>query len=313
MARTLAGFRVVFAVLAFLAAVRIDHARARILTVGPGADFNLPSLAVAAAGSGDTIRIASGRYADCAIVRQDDLVIEASGPGVVLADRTCAGKALLVIDGNNVTVRGLTLQHARVPDRNGAGIRAEGGNLRVEATRFIDNENGILSGDNPHATVRVIGSTFIGNGTCEGGCAHAIYAGAVALLHVEHSRFLATHAGHNIKSRARWTEVIDCDIQDGPDGSSSYLVELPNGGSLTLENSVLEKGPHTSNAANAIMIGAEGVKRPAGELLVRGNRFINDQNRPTIFVHNLSDTPAVLTGNVLIGPVQALVGAGTVR
>jgi hypothetical protein len=75
----------------------------------------------------------------------------------------------------------------------------------------------------------------------------------------------------------------------------------------------LEKGPHSGNAANAIMIGAEGVKRPAGTVLVRGNRFVNDEGRPTVFVHNLSETPAVLEGNVLVGPVQALVGPGTVR
>ena len=285
----------------------------RTLDVGPGARFAQPSAAVAAAAPGDTIRIAPGRYSDCAVLRQDGMTIEGTGPGVVLAGKTCAGKGILVIDAANITVRGITLQGAHVPDRNGAGIRAEGGSVTVEAVRFLDNENGILTGDNPAATIRISDSDFIGNGSCEAGCAHGIYAGAVGLLRVERSRFLGTRSGHHIKSRAFRTEVTGCDIADGPDGTSSYLIEIPNGGALLVDANRLEKGPHSGNAANAIMIGAEGVKRPAGTVLIRGNRFVNDEGRPTVFVHNLSETPAVLEGNVLVGPVQALVGPGTVR
>jgi hypothetical protein len=285
----------------------------RTLDVGPGARFAQPSAAVAAAAPGDTIRIAPGRYTDCAVLRQDGMTIEGTGPGVVLAGKTCAGKGILVIDAANVTVRGITLQGAHVPDRNGAGIRAEGGSVTVEAVRFLDNENGILTGDNPAATIRISDSDFIGNGSCEAGCAHGIYAGAVGLLRVEHSRFLATQAGHHIKSRALRTEIIGCDIRDGPDGTASYLIELPDGGSLLVEDSVLEKGPHSQNPGNAIMIGAEGAKRPPGELVFRRNRFVNDQTRPTVFVHNLTDTPAVLEGNTLTGQVRPLVGAGSIR
>jgi hypothetical protein len=296
-----------------VAALAARQAEARTLEVGRGAAFSQPSAAARVAQSGDTIRIAPGRYVDCAVLPQNDLTIEGTGPNVVLAEKTCAGKALLVIDGTNVTVRNLTLQHARVPDHNGAGIRAEGGNLTVVATRFLDNENGILTGNNPAATLRVSGSTFIGNGSCEGGCAHGIYAGGIGLLRVETSHFLANRAGHDIKSRAFRTEVTDCDIADGPDGSSSYLIEAPNGGSVVIERNRLEKGLHSQNPGSAIVIGAEGVTRPTAELLFRGNHFVNDVGRPTVFVRNMTTAPAVLTGNVFAGPVQPLVGVGTVR
>jgi pectate lyase len=49
---------------------------------------------------------------DCAFLRKDNLTIEGAAPGAVLTDTTCAGKALLVVDGNNITVRNLTLQRA---------------------------------------------------------------------------------------------------------------------------------------------------------------------------------------------------------
>ena len=37
------------------------------------------------------------------------------------------------------------------------------------------------------------------------------------------------------------TEVINCDIEDGPAGTSSYLVEIPNGGTLILEGNKMQK------------------------------------------------------------------------
>ena len=46
-----------------------------------------------------------------------------------------------MIDGSDITIRNLTFQRARVPDKNGAGIRAEGGNLTIEHSRFLNNEN----------------------------------------------------------------------------------------------------------------------------------------------------------------------------
>jgi hypothetical protein len=120
---------------------------ARTLEVGQGHGSN--SRAKRWRLNGDTIEIYPGQYFDCAIVRQNDLTIAGKGSGVIMTDKTCAGKAILVTAGNNITIRDLTLQRARVPDQNGAGIRAEGGNLTIEDTRFLDNETGILSSNSP--------------------------------------------------------------------------------------------------------------------------------------------------------------------
>jgi hypothetical protein len=296
-----------------LCAIGSASASARVLEVGADKQFKKPSEAIAAAANGDTVRIGAGQYYDCAIVKQDNLTIEGTGPNTILTDTTCAGKALLVLDGNHITVRNLTLQRARVPDHNGAGIRAEGGDLTVENARFIDNEDGILSADNPAATIRITGSTFEGNGRCQGSCSHGIYIGRARLLRIDHSRFFNTHEGHNIKSRALRTEVLDCDIEDGPDGSSSYLIEAPNGGSLIVERNKMEKGKKSQNQGNTIMIGSEGVTQPTEEIGVRDNRFNNDQDRSTVFVTNRTATPAALSGNVFKGRVVPLEGDGTVH
>jgi hypothetical protein len=285
----------------------------KTLVVGPDQELKMPSAAAAVAQTGDTINIESGEYFDCAVWKADRLTIEGMSADVVITDKACQGKALFVVTGNDVTVRNLTLTRARVPDGNGAGIRAEGTNLRVEHSRFINNQNGILAGQAPKSTITVVDSEFAGNGTCEAACAHGIYVGQIALLHVERSKFTGTKAGHHIKSRALRTEVIASEIVDGEKGTASYLIEVPNGGSLIVNDSVLQKGPNASNHGAAIVIGAEGISQRTAELLISRNKFTNDQSYQTVFVRNMTATEAVLEKNSFNGQVIPLSGDGSVR
>src|SRR5262249_25899839 len=142
-----------------------------------------------------------------------------------------------------------------------AGIRLVKGSLTVDSVKFIDNQNGILGGE-PGATVTIRNSDFDKNGTCAGACAHGIYIGHVDLLRVENSHFSDTRQAHSIKSRALRTEVTGCTIVDGPDGTSSFLIEIPNGGALIVRDNTLEKGAKSENHTAAIAIGAEGVSHP---------------------------------------------------
>ena len=143
--------------------------------------------------------------------------------------------------------------------------------------------------------------------------AHGIYAGHAGLLRIERSRFLNQIVGHHIKSRAARTEVTGCDIADGPTGTSSFLIDIPNGGAVLIENNKLSKGPLASNKTVTIMIGAEGDTNATGAIVVRDNHFDNEQGRFTVFVRNLAAAPALLSGNVLTGSVKSLEGEGTVR
>ncbi len=288
-------------------------AAARTLSVGTALGYDKPSQAIAAAQNGDTIQIQPGQYYDCGVLVASNVTIEGVGPaaGVVLTDKTCQGKALLVIEGVNDTVRNLTLTRARVPDGNGAGIRAEGGSLTVDGVRFINNEDGILGAATPQSTILVENSVFERNGICLDACAHAIYVNKIALLRVVHSHFTDTRDGHDIKSRAARTEVLDNDIEDGPTGTSSYLIEAPNGGGLVVSGNTLEKGPHTSNHTAAIEIGAEGVDQATPEITIVDNTFTNDSGHRTALLYNVTATEAHLQGNHMSGPVDALKGDGT--
>jgi hypothetical protein len=290
-------------------------AAAKTLEVGPGKPLKMPSEAAALAADGDHIRIAPGEYYDCAVWRANKLVIEGTGKpaDTVITDTACNGKGLFLTDGQDITIRNLTLTRARVPDGNGAGIRMEANNLTVEHVRFIDNQNGILTNGNLRGTLTVRDSEFLRNGTCEHGCAHGIYANTLDLLHVERSKFFETHEAHHIKSRARRTEVIDCDLQDGPNGTASYQIEVPNGGAVVARGNTIEKGPRAGNHTGAIVIGLEGVTQPTPEIIVENNSFRVDGGYGSYLVYNQTATEAVLKGNRLSGSAKALSGDGTVQ
>jgi len=321
-------------------------AAAATLEVGPDKPLKQPSEAAAAAQDGDHILIAPGEYFDCAVWKANKLVIEGTGKpeDTVITDKTCNGKGLFLTDGEDITIRNLTLTRARVPDGNAAGIRMEANNLTVEHVHFINNQNGILTniGVKGSLTVRdseftrngacspacahgiyanigvkgsltVRDSEFTRNGACSPACAHGIYANDLDLLHVERSKFFETRQAHHIKSRARRTEVIDSDLQDGPNGSSSYQIEAPNGGSVVVRGCTIEKGPKSENHTGAIVIGMEGVTQPTREITVENNNFRVDGGYPSFLVVNQTATEAMLKGNKLSGSAQALHGDGEVH
>ena len=290
-------------------------AHARTILVGPGRDAATPAEAAAMAANGDRVVFDPGTHRGCAIWWASRLTIEASGPGATVTGPLCADRAFFVFLGNDVTVRGLTFAHARALGHNGAGILMEGGNLTVENSRFLDNENGILAGGPAGSVVTVRRSLFQGNGSCEGACAHGLYVGkAIARLEVTHCVFLDTRVGHHIKSKAVLTIVRDNRIEDGPTGTSSYLIDLPYGGDADISDNVLAKGALSANREAAISIGAEPEHlRVVGALRVQGNRFVSHLPGPVHFVRNGMAVPARLSGNALSGRVIPLEGPGTVE
>ena len=282
-------------------------AMGRELSVGSTRALKIPSQAATVAADGDIVRIDPGTYFDCAIWNASRLVIEATGPGVRIAGKSCAGKGIFITQGADIVIRGITFADASVAWHNGAGVRAAGRNLTVEHSRFLNNENGILAGGDPDSVLRITDSEFIGNGACIEACAHGVYAGApIALLEIERSLFRDTRIAHHIKSRARNTVIRDNRIEDGPDGTASYLIDIPNGGNVLIQGNVMQKGAHSANPAVAISIGVEGVKNPTSVLIIRDNAFHSDVPARTAFVRDSTLVPVSMTGNTIGGNVQLL-------
>src|SRR5512143_3234053 len=154
-----------------------DAAIGRRLLVGPGRTYATPSAAAAAAQSGVVVVISAGDYVgDVAAWSVSNLTICGNGGRVRLFanGRHEGGKGIWVISGGNVMVENIEFHDAKVPDQNGAGIRAEGNGLTIRNCGFFDNEDGILGPDSGDLTIE--NSEFARNGYGDGQ-SHNLYVG----------------------------------------------------------------------------------------------------------------------------------------
>jgi hypothetical protein len=191
-----------------------------------------------------------------------------------------------------------------VGDRNGAGIRHEGERLVVRDVYMHDGEQGVLAGDGDAVTVLIEDSTFERLG--QDGRAHGIYINHIAELVVRRSRFLRSqNEGHELKSRALRT-VIECSVLASLDGTDSRTIDLPNGGDVLIDRSVIQQGAASPNR-NVLAYGLEGASNPVQRLVITGSVLINDQDRGSFL--QLEGGPELsVRDNTFVGPGEVLVG-----
>jgi hypothetical protein len=287
-----------------------DRAPGKRLTVGPTGMFALPSQAAAAARAGDVIHIAVGDYrGDVATWTASDLTIcGIGGRARLFADGSHAqGKAIWVIAGDNVTVDNVEFHDAKVPDRNGAGIRTEGRGLTILNCGFFDNENGILGGKIGNV-IRIDRSEFARNGFGDGQ-SHNLYIGRADKLLVTASFFHGAKVGHNLKTRAAQTRIEGSYFMDGRDGTSSYLLDASNGGAVYLRGNLFHKGPKAESAI-VIAYGREGLGHAVNTLELVHNTIVMTRPGGTI-VHAVPGTQSLrLTANLLAGVAEPAVVRG---
>ena len=275
------------------------------LRVGPGQPFDSLGEAIAASKPGDTILLEAGIYESDYSTINHALTIKGVGGLAHLkaVDPIPNGKAILVAKAD-VTVENLMFTDARVPDRNGAGIRHESGDLVIRGSIFENNENGILSSPNA-ASVTIRNSEFIGNGHGDGR-SHGIYVNQIASLDVADSTFRDTHVGHHIKSRAQETVVRNSVLDDGQ-GDASYSIDLPNGGRALLEGNTLTQTDLSGINTTMVAYGAEGDLHSENSLLIKNNAFI-DHHAKGKGIDNHTDTPVILQGNTFQNVETEVVG-----
>ena len=298
----------IIAAIALLAASPTEAqqgAAAPYTIVESGRSFTRLQDAVNAIGGGTaTIRFASARFADCAVQDAGDIAYVAQVPGQSVLDGTaCEGKAALVLRGRAARIEGLVFANIRVPDRNGAGIRLEHGNLSVSQAWFRDSEQGILSGDDPAATIAIDKSTFTRLGTCEGagGCAHSLYIGDYGALTVTRSRFEAGRGGHYLKSRARRIAVQNSSFDDSHGRATNYMIDLSNGATGVISGNWFVQGEDKENCSAFIAVAAEGRANSSNGLAVTANdaRFAAGVSRESTFVADWSGDRLALGANTL--------------
>ncbi len=251
--------------------------------------------------AGSTIYLAPGEYSGGALPSITasltialDPSYNAQAGSAILNTSPTASKGLLTVQNNvsavNLTVDGLTFENAAISaglGGNAAGIRYQGGgmaSLNVSNSFFLNNQNGILTGDGGAVETQLLditiaNSLFANNGAADG-FEHAIYAFGRSLA-VSNSTFCGTVGGHDIKSRTAVTTVTNSTLYDGAQdlqnavcntGSSSYALDAPNGGQVTVNGTSFIQGDASPNHA-IVSYGEEGLLYALNALVIQNSAF----------------------------------------
>jgi tetratricopeptide (TPR) repeat protein len=292
----------------------IPPAGRRVLQVGPERQLRRPSDAARVAQDNDLIEIDAGRYVgDVALWMQNGLLLRGVNgrPHLDSQGRVAQEQGIWVFRGNDIAVENIEFSGARSPHRNGSGIRFLGRNLTVRDSYFHDNEDGVLSYNTPDSDILIERSVFAHNGAGDGQ-SHNMYIGGGRRFTLRFSHSHDSITGHEVKSRARFNFIEYNRLTDEDDGTSSYLIDVPDGGYAYVVGNVLEKGGRTENP-NAIAFASEKRDLHEGGLWVVNNTYYNRRVDST-FVANRSKRPAFVVNNVLAGaPAVLLDGPGTDR
>jgi hypothetical protein len=260
----------------------ISAGQSRTLKVGPQHRLARVADAARTARDGDVIEIEAGLYLDdVAVFKQSNLTLRGTGGRArLVAERASAeGKAILVVKGDNVTIENIEFAGARVPSRNGAGIRHEGGRLVVRNCLFENNEMGILTWNNKAAELEVVNSEFRHNGGDEAhkqtDPGHQIYVGTIRRFLLMASYVHRGRFGHLVKSRASENHIYYNRLTDEPGGRASYELEFPSGGLAYVIGNLIQQNRETDNP-HVISFGVEGYRWARNELHLVNNTLVDD-------------------------------------
>ncbi len=274
-------------------------------TIRVGKEYPVKTISAAAnlAKDGDTIEIAAGDYlGDTAIWTQTKLKIRGieGRPRLIAAGQAAEGKGIWVIRGGDIVIENIEFIGARVPHRNGAGIRLERGKLAVRRCVFTDNENGMLVGNDPSTILEIEDSEFGHNGAGDGQ-SHNLYVGTIQSFIVQGSYFHHARVGHLLKTRARENFIYYNRLTDEPGGRASYELEFPVGGLAFVVGNLIEQGENTENPT-IISFGAEGYRWSRNDLYLSHNTIVNDRVEGGVFIVARPGSAYVkVLNNVLVG------------
>lgn len=273
-----------------------------VVRVGPGRTYISISDAADNIGDNTIVEIDAGTYVDdISNWDQDNIVLRGVGGYAHLrADNIIPnninGRGIWVTGGNNITVEYIEFSGATVPDENGAGIRAEGNDLRICSCYFHDNENGILGG--AYGEMLIEYSEFNHNGLGEFGRTHNVYIDDGSTLVFRYNYSHHTTIGHNLKSRAEENYIFYNRLMDEADGNSSYAAEFPQGGLVYLVGNLLQQGPNTDNSS-IVSFAAENANNSIQEFFAINNSVVNDDSGGQFFAIERSPDTVKIVNNIL--------------
>lgn len=266
--------------------------------------------------NGDTIDIDAEAFVGVAALARwsaHNLLIRGVGgrPHLIANGQALQGKAIWIVAGDNNTIENIEFSGASVPDHNGAGIRQEGIGVTLRYCYFHDNETGILTNNPGTGDILIEYCEFNANSYGDG-YSHNLYIGRVGSLTFRFNYSHHAKIGHNLKSRAAYNYILYNRIMDEQSGTSSRLIDLPNGGTSVVMGNLLMQGPLAENS-NLVGYGLEGLVNPAPhELYFVHNTCVNKRPNSGIFVQIQNGTAvAQIVNNIFTGAGTLVSGTPT--
>ncbi len=251
--------------------------------------------AVRNADDGETVVLAAGIYDIADLKINDDLSLRGEGEVVFFSSRPVAKGLLNPLSGVSLTVENLRFRGARSPDRNGAGIRNDGGDLTIIDCVFEENENGVLSTGDRKGAISITRSQFLRNGHGDG-YSHGIYVLRASKLDIVDSAFVGSRIGHHVKSLADETLIMNSRLDDA-DGETSYAVDLSKGGRVLITGNTIVQAADASNGTVVNYDTSRGGK--ARPLEIVGNKIVNHRRGARFLRNDTRMTPTVFDNEII--------------
>lgn len=299
---------------------------ATVWQVGPTRTYTVPSAVAGLVAAGDTVQIDSGTYVDCAVWNKSNLLLQGMGNSRPhCMNDVCGYKGIWVIaaGADNITIENMEFSGAWISGGeggNGAGLRAQGGSYTIRNCYFHNNQDGILcnpTAGNDSADVLIENSVFAYNGCavgdssgCSPGYEHNMYIGSgYRSFTLINSYSHGAIQGHNVKTRASNNYILYNSIMDLADGTSSYDIDIAQGGPTIIMGNLVEGGPMKVN--NSIICYNEGsTNAPPQNLYLVNNTVVNDQTGGYfLFMPLTTNDTLTAANNIFAGPGSLFKGS----
>lgn len=227
------------------------------LQVGPTRTLTTAALAAAVAGDGDRIEIDAGLYVnDIATWKAAHLTIVGVGGIPHFASPGQGNDFTWRLLGANPTLEDLEFSGMSGNGGSAAALKLSASGLTALRRLFIhENDNGVLGDNNLVAADILLEDCRLTRNGDGSGSDHNIYIG-YNTDSLTMRRCLSTRArgGHLVKSRAKATSLLACQLIDLPTmdpqaGGASFEANFPDGGIVLIQDCLLEKGPNAENFA----------------------------------------------------------------
>jgi hypothetical protein len=309
-------------------AVAETHAAPAEIHVGIGCDFTRIEDAVAAAAPGDKIIVHplpdGAAYEKVALlIRKPNLTIEAadglapiklSGVGYDYSGAGSIPRAIIQFDpdGDNCTFDGFEMFGASNQSGNGAGARInQADNVTIRNCEIYDCEMGIMSngaGSGDAANQLIDTCVLHDNGSPgDGGYSHNLYLGGFS-VRLQNCEVYASVTGHNVKSRAHITEVIDCYVHDSANREFDLVdnvdyTTLPGSNAL-IQGCTITKALAMDGNRGVIHFGQDGGNEHNGTIRIVDTVITTTYISPVVTLSAAGAGASIENSTILGGGIQ---------